>query len=106
MQSTKPDKPAFTLEQVTKDKYGQPLVCSGCSHSAAGAPFPGMPSGERPCCFCIRNVELAKWKKEADASAFAHATVERKQKHNACKNAPVFARARTRGHLADRKSVV
>lgn len=29
--------------------------CSGCAHSAAGAPFPGFPSGERPCGFCERN---------------------------------------------------
>lgn len=31
------------------------LVCYGCAHSAASAAFPGMPSGERPCGFCIRN---------------------------------------------------
>lgn len=31
------------------------LPCSGCAHSASGAPFPGHPSGERPCCFCVRN---------------------------------------------------
>lgn len=31
------------------------LFCSGCAHSAAGEPFPGRPSGERPCCFCVRN---------------------------------------------------
>jgi hypothetical protein len=29
--------------------------CHGCAHSAAGAEFPGQPSGERPCCFCVRN---------------------------------------------------
>lgn len=29
--------------------------CTGCGHSAAHAPFPGHPSGERPCMFCIRN---------------------------------------------------
>lgn len=31
------------------------LPCSGCAHSASGAPFPGHPSGERPCGFCVRN---------------------------------------------------
>lgn len=31
------------------------LCCYGCAHSAAGQPWPGAPSGERPCGFCIRN---------------------------------------------------
>lgn len=31
------------------------LFCFGCAHSAASEPFPGRPSGERPCCFCVRN---------------------------------------------------
>ncbi len=31
------------------------LTCYGCAHSAAGEPFPGEPSGEPPCLFCIRN---------------------------------------------------
>jgi hypothetical protein len=31
------------------------LPCSGCAHSAAGVEYPGHPSGERPCAFCIRN---------------------------------------------------
>lgn len=31
------------------------LCCYGCAHSAAGVPWPGQPSGERPCGFCIRN---------------------------------------------------
>lgn len=34
------------------------LPCHGCAHSASGAPFPGHPSGERPCGFCVRNPEL------------------------------------------------
>jgi hypothetical protein len=34
-----------------KDK----LVCYGCAHSAGGVSFPGQPSGERPCGFCVRN---------------------------------------------------
>lgn len=33
------------------------LACQGCAHSAAGAPPPGEPSGERPCMACIRNPE-------------------------------------------------
>lgn len=49
------------------DDHGQPLICYGCFHSvgwyhqagndspAPGAEFPGRPSGERPCHFCIRN---------------------------------------------------
>lgn len=31
------------------------LDCYGCAHSAANEPWPGGPSGERPCGFCIRN---------------------------------------------------
>jgi hypothetical protein len=45
------------------------LICYGCAHSVApmiysdGTPveetmFPGCPSGERPCQFCIRNPEV------------------------------------------------
>jgi len=30
-------------------------ICFGCAHAAAIAPFPGRPSGERPCHFCKRN---------------------------------------------------
>lgn len=39
------------------------LVCYGCAHSAASAPFPSHPSGERPCCFCVRNPEREEWAK-------------------------------------------
>lgn len=39
-----------------KSKLSDPKrPCHGCAHSAAGAKFPGHPSGERPCCFCVRN---------------------------------------------------
>lgn len=33
------------------------LTCHGCCHEAAGLCRNGkhVPSGERPCCFCIRN---------------------------------------------------
>ena len=36
------------------------LHCYGCAHSAAGQKYPGMPSGERPCHFCIRNEKVQK----------------------------------------------
>lgn len=64
------------LEQCVKDENGQPLICYKCSHSAAycemygtgnvveGTDFPGMPSGERPCFFCIRNSKREDWAKE------------------------------------------
>jgi hypothetical protein len=31
------------------------LCCYGCSYSVVGEPWPGVPSYERPCGFCIRN---------------------------------------------------
>lgn len=31
------------------------LHCYGCAHSAVTVDFPGMPSDELPCGFCIRN---------------------------------------------------
>lgn len=44
------------------------LFCHGCAHSAgAGVPFPGRPSGERPCFFCLRNPDREKWIEEAKA---------------------------------------
>lgn len=57
------------LSQLAQ-KNGGPLVCHGCAHSA-GAPYPGRPSGERPCCFCIRNVKLEEWKANARGGHFA-----------------------------------
>lgn len=41
------------------------LFCYGCCHSSADDPFPGKPSGERPCCFCTRNNQREEWLKEA-----------------------------------------
>jgi hypothetical protein len=41
------------------------LVCYGCAHSAGSAPFPSHPSGERPCCFCIRNPKREEQAKNA-----------------------------------------
>jgi hypothetical protein len=37
------------------------LFCFGCAHSAADIDFPGGPSGERPCFFCVRNPNREKW---------------------------------------------
>lgn len=45
------------MTKITKDKN---LVCYGCCHSGANDTFPGSPSGERPCFFCIRNPKLEK----------------------------------------------
>lgn len=39
------------------------LVCYGCAHSSSNTPFPGEPSGERPCTFCIRNPHREEWAK-------------------------------------------
>lgn len=41
------------------------LTCFGCAHSAAGEPPPGKPSGERPCCACVRNPERGEWRNRA-----------------------------------------
>ena len=49
------------LKDLAKGRQDQPLICSGCAHSAADAPFPGHPSGERPCFFCTRNVQREAW---------------------------------------------
>ena len=56
-------------------KNGGPLVCHGCAHSVGGGePYPGRPSGERPCCFCIRNVQLpaqlAEYRKDPHMTYF------------------------------------
>ena len=40
------------------------LVCYGCCHSRANGEYPGSPSGERPCCFCVRNHDWPKAQKE------------------------------------------
>lgn len=37
------------------------LPCYGCAHSASSVPPPGKPSGERPCCSCVRNPEREEW---------------------------------------------
>lgn len=46
---------------VYVDGDGSKLVCHGCAHSVGGdEPYPGRPSGERPCLFCIRNPNQAR----------------------------------------------
>lgn len=45
---------------AAENKGVQPLACHGCAHSAANAPYPGSPSGERPCMFCVRNPNQAR----------------------------------------------
>lgn len=47
------------LEGVYYDEKGNPLPCYGCGHSMGDAPYPGKPCGERPCLFCIRNLNQA-----------------------------------------------
>lgn len=39
------------------------LHCYGCAHSSSQAEYPGEPSGERPCCFCVRNPDREEWAK-------------------------------------------
>lgn len=52
--------------------YVSQLACYGCAHAACDEPFPGQPSGERPCHFCVRNRELedppvvTKWYDQSD----------------------------------------
>ena len=47
------------------------LPCHGCVHSASYARYPGHPSGERPCGFCVRNPdhEAFGWFDEIDPSS-------------------------------------
>jgi hypothetical protein len=52
------------------------LPCHGCAHSAARQPFPGFPSGERPCCFCVRNTRRAEWVTKHDEE---HEAIVREQ---------------------------
>lgn len=40
------------------------LACFGCAHSSALDGPPGRPSGERPCCSCIRNPEREEWARD------------------------------------------
>lgn len=50
--------------RATSVKDTTNLFCFGCAHSAATEDFPGKPSGERPCFFCVRNSERETWQKD------------------------------------------
>jgi hypothetical protein len=56
--------------RVVLDPYHAPLACYGCMNSASyptngeKARYPGIPSGERACFFCIRNPERARDQRE------------------------------------------
>jgi hypothetical protein len=52
-------------EEHHQTENENPLFCFGCCHSSAAHPFPGQPSGERPCCFCTRNPQREEWLKKA-----------------------------------------
>jgi hypothetical protein len=56
---------------VLVDDKGAPLVCYGCGHSVGGEAYPSRPSGERPCCFCVRNVDPERDARVADLRAKA-----------------------------------
>ena len=65
---TRPDLPmVFGADDKKEDVMFdvEKLVCYGCSHSAAMQEYPSGPSGERPCCFCVRNkdrkLEVTCW---------------------------------------------
>lgn len=50
-------KPATTLARAgaaTRLNVAD-LRCYGCAFSTAAEPWPGRPSGDRPCHFCVRN---------------------------------------------------
>jgi len=51
----------LSLESCPRDSKGGPLVCYGCAHSRSDMEFPGGPSGERPCHFCVRNRYREQW---------------------------------------------
>lgn len=62
------------IRKAAVDEKGRPLFCCGCAHSASrlvlaatdGDVFPGHPSGERPCCFCVRNPDREDWQRNAE----------------------------------------
>lgn len=42
---------------LQRDSAGNPLPCYGCGHAASEVSYPGCPSGERPCLFCVRHTD-------------------------------------------------
>lgn len=60
-----PDFNEIGKQRETAATIGDPnLFCYGCAHSAGGEPFPSFPSGERPCCFCVRNPKREEWARD------------------------------------------
>ena len=59
------EKSAQQAEEQPQADNEKSLFCFGCCHSSAIHPFPGQPSGERPCCFCIRNPQREEWLNKA-----------------------------------------
>jgi hypothetical protein len=55
------EPPLLMISEPTADPE---LPCFGCANSASSVPYPGRPSGERPCCFCKRNTELNEWRRK------------------------------------------
>lgn len=53
----------YVKNGVVQEDEVKELFCHGCCHSAADGKFPGKPSGERPCMFCIRNKDREDWQK-------------------------------------------
>lgn len=66
----------IALANCAYDDENNPLVCYGCPHSIGGAPFPSGPSGERPCCFCIRNPKLVELNETNDLPALWYNGIE------------------------------
>jgi len=59
--------PDFDIKQTGTAAHAEDiphLFCFGCSHCDGVAKFPGRPSGERPCFFCVRNPEREKWQSD------------------------------------------
>lgn len=66
------------------------LPCSGCAHSASSVAYPGHPSGERPCAFCVRNPErqdppiVDKWYDQSEPVKVpmdCYQTIDMKRQH-------------------------
>lgn len=59
-----PDFDDIGKQYGTSVKDTKDLFCYGCAHSAGDSDFPGKPSGERPCFFCVRNEDREKWQED------------------------------------------
>lgn len=65
-------------QRIAKAENDPNLFCYGCAHSAGREPFPGKPSGERPCCFCVRNKERRQLLAEVEAREKADGVTDSK----------------------------